>query len=273
MKKIKEEIILTKAAAEPKDSIDAEKEATFGMSHTGEENSFDAESTKDREAEFEELITGKYKEEFARKVHKIISRRIKEVKSMKEEAQKNARIVRMLMEKFNIEDEDTEKLERMIDTQMNTTAQLEKERSNELLQRLIAQNNYLKRMRDEEAHKALLKSRREKLRAQAEEAKKAYPDFDFEAQLKSEEFRRLIKAGVSVKNAYEVVNIDAILDKNSKNAEKMVVDSIRSKGNRPVENGSAPTGGILLSSDISKLTKKERAELAKRAAKGERIEF
>lgn len=273
MKKTKEELILSAAAAEPKDSINAGESAALGTPLAGEKDSFDAESKQTREAEFEKLIEGEFKEEFAARVKKIISRRIKEVKSMKETAEKNEKIIQMLMEKFNIADGDTEKLERMIYTQMNEKATLEKERSNELLRRLIEQNNYLKRMREDESRKAELRARRQILRTQAEETKKAYPDFDFEKQLENEEFVRLVKAGVSVKNAYEVTNIDAILESNSKNAEKMVIDSIRSKGSRPVENGSAPTSGILLSSDISKLTKKERAELAKRAAKGEKIEF
>ena len=273
MKKINDELILSAASAEPRDSIDAEKKAADGVPQTGDKKGFDAESIQNREAEFEKLIKGKYKEEFAKRVQKIISRRIKEVKDMKTAAEKNEQIVRKLMDKFKITDGDTEKLERMIDTDMNETKQLENERNEELLRTLIAQNRYLKRVHEEEARKAQMKSHNERLRAQAEETKKAYPDFDFKKQLENEEFLRLLKAGVSVKNAYEVVNIDAILDKNSKDAEKMVVESIRFKGNRPAENGSAPTGGILLSSDVSKLTKKERAELAKRAAKGEKIEL
>ena len=74
-------------------------------------------------------------------------------------------------------------------------------------------------------------------------------------------------------NSAKVVNIDSIIEKNSKNAEKKVVDSIRVKGNRPVENGSEGNSGILLSGNASKLTKKQRADLAKRAAKGEKISF
>ena len=76
-----------------------------------------------------------------------------------------------------------------------------------------------------------------------------------------------------MKNAYEVANIDTILDSNSKKTEKNILDSIKSKSNRPVENGSDLTGGILLANGISKLTKKQRAELAKRASRGEKIEF
>ena len=63
------------------------------------------------------------------------------------------------------------------------------------------------------------------------------------------------------------------LFKIAKNAEKKVVDSIRVKANRPTENGSEGGSGILLSGNASKLTKKERADLARRAAKGERITF
>ena len=62
-----------------------------------------------------------------------------------------------------------------------------------------------------------------------------------------------------------------VLDDKAKSAEKMVVDSIRSKGSRPVENGSAPNGAVVFEKNISKLTKKERAELAKRAMRGETI--
>lgn len=273
MKKNNIENVLPEVSAEPKVSIDAEKEVADGVPQTGDENGFDAESKDKKEAEFEKLIKGEYKDEFARRVQKIISRRIKEVKEMKTAAEKNEQIIKKLMEKFKITDGDTEKLERMIDTDMNETKQLEKERSNELLRALITQNRYLKRAHEEEARRAQIKSHNERLKMQVEETKKVYPDFDFEKQIKNEEFLRLLKAGVSVKNAYEVTNIDEILDKNSKNAEKMVVESIRFKGNRPAENGSSPTSGILLSSDVSKLTKKERAELAKRAAKGEKITF
>lgn len=270
MKKKNDGIILSAQTAECKDGIDAEKEAAVSEPQTGEKG-FAAESEK--EAEFEKLISGEYKNEFARRVKKIISRRLKEVKNMNLENEKNAHIVQLLMKKFNIEDADTEKLERMIETDMNGTKENMQEKYAELLRRVIAENTYLKRNREEELSRMRMRTRAEKLRKETEETKKLYPDFDLEKELENPEFARLLKVGVSVKNAYEVTNIGKILEKNSKDAEKMVVDSIRSKGNRPVENGSAPTSGIILSSDISKLTKKERAELAKRAAKGEMISF
>lgn len=269
MKKKIEELTISAATAVPTDGIDAEKEAALSAPQTGE-GSFDAESEK--EAEFEKLISGEYKKAFGKKVSKIISRRLKEVKEMREENEKNAQIIKMLMEKYDITDRDTQKLERMIKSDMNTTNSFQ-EKNAELIRRLIAENTYLKKNREEQLRKIRERSFAQKLREQVEETKKIYRDFDLEKELKNPEFARLLRVGVSVKNAYEVTNIDKIMDKNTKEAEKHVVNSIRAKGARPVENGSSPTSGVILSSDISKLTKKQRAELAKRAAKGEMIEF
>ena len=283
--KMKNENALSKPSAEAGDGINAEKNAEVSKSQAGGENHFDAESEKNLMAEFEELIKGKFKKQFSGKVQEIISRRIKEVKELKEKAQSDARIVEMLMKKFNIEDGDAQKLERMIDENMNftekkaNTENINSEENDtdmkhlELIKRLIAENNFLKKDRETNMRSMEARNRAQQWRAQAEETKKKYPDFDFERELSNPEFCRLLRAGVSVKSAYEVLNIESILDSNSKNAEKKIVDSIRYKKNRPVENGSEPNGGILLSNHIGKLTKKQRAELAKRAASGERIEF
>ncbi|MBE7055059.1 MAG: hypothetical protein E7392_02965 [Ruminococcaceae bacterium] len=273
MCEVKKERAISASGAQGRESIDAENNAMLSTSQTGENKSFDAESKRDKEAEFDALIENEYKEQFSKKVQKIISRRLKEVKTMKEASDKNEQLVSSLMKKFNIEDGDTEKLERMIDSKMTQKNDNMQEKTAQLLRRLVAENNYLKKSREEDIRRIEMQNRAQILRNQAEETKKVYPEFDFEAQLKNPEFCRLLKVGVSVKNAYEVANIDSILDNNSKNAEKMVVDSIRTKGNRPIENGSDSSGGIILSTNVSKLTKKQRAELAKRAAKGEMIKF
>ena len=145
------------------------------------------------------------------------------------------------------------------------------ENKEEILRRLALENRLLKKRHEDEFQLMKLRSEAQKMREQAAETKEVYPEFDFEKEIKNPEFMRLLRLGVGVKNAYEVANIDAILEKNTQATEKKVVDSIRLKGNRPVENGSEGASGILLSGNASKLSRKERAELAKRAAKGERI--
>lgn len=232
MKKEEEMLAISAESAQSGDSKEAEKMAADSRLPAGEEG-LDAEDTKNKDDEFRALIKGKYKEQFDKAVQKIITKRLKEVKGMKETTEKAARVI----------------------------------------ERLLAENSYLKKERTRAMHDTEVNSLVGQWKQQAEETKKLYSDFDIKKELENPEFCRLLKLGVGMKTAYEVLNIDSILDKNSKNAEKMVVDSIRLKGNRPIENGSEDAGGIILSSNISKLNKKQRAELAKRAAKGERISF
>lgn len=271
MKNKEKELAISAESAQAGEGIDAEN-ATVSASHTGEKEHLAAGGECDKDAEFEALIENEYKEQFSKKVQKIISKRLREVKILKEEKDKNALFVESLLEKFKIEDGDTGKLMKMIDERMAGVNPSD-EKKVELIRKLVEENRNLKKRREEEMRGMEVKSRADELKRQAEETKKLYPEFSLEKEIKNPEFVRLLKVGVNVKDAYEVVNIDSIIDRNSKNAEKKVVDSIRAKSHRPVENGSEGNSGILLSGNASKLTKKQRADLAKRAAKGEKISF
>ena len=55
--------------------------------------------------------------------------------------------------------------------------------------------------------------------------------------------------------------------------ERAVLDRIRARGLRPTEGALTPGVGRTFQSSVSRLSKKERAEMARRAATGERIEF
>ena len=181
-------------------------------------------------------------------------------------------MVEALMKRFGIRDGNIEKLERVIttETMQNTNGGTDRDA---LLRRLMAENEYLRRRRDEDSRISQAKNKAAQWRAEASEAAEEYSGFNLENELRNEDFVELIKAGVGVKQAYEVVHLDEILANASKNTEKKVVDSIRAKGGRPVENGTDPTAGIIIGNDAAKLSKKQREEFARRAAMGERISF
>ena len=58
-----------------------------------------------------------------------------------------------------------------------------------------------------------------------------------------------------------------------KETEQAVTDSIRARGLRPTESALAPGVSARTFSGASRLSRADRAEMARRAAKGERIEF
>ncbi len=118
----------------------------------------------------------------------------------------------------------------------------------------------------------------ERLAREEAELRKELPEFNLAYELEhSPDFRRLVVSGVSVKHAYTTVNLDKISEAAVKRAQqdamKAVSDNIRAKGNRVRENGAGANAGVSTKTDVSKLTRRERADIARRASMGEKIIF
>ena len=80
-----------------------------------------------------------------------------------------------------------------------------------------------------------------------------------------------------MKTAYEVIHHEDILEKirkeNAAEAKKAATMELEARLSRPVENGLSSQSSAVIKKDVSLLTPEERAEIAKRAAKGEIISF
>lgn len=104
--------------------------------------------------------------------------------------------------------------------------------------------------------------------------KEIYPDFDLHLNLKDEQFKRLLSVpSVDMKTAYEICNKDKIISSAMASAalkaRERTVEDILSIRSRPKE--SLSSGGSGAANDIRSLSKKERENLCRRAAAGERI--
>ena len=84
------------------------------------------------------------------------------------------------------------------------------------------------------------------------------------------------KEAQNSENLRKIAEFESLLrsevEKAVKETEERVINEIRSRQLRPLENGILPRSHEL-PFDVSGLTKKERASLAKRAADGEKIKF
>ena len=114
-------------------------------------------------------------------------------------------------------------------------------------------------------------------KSEAENVKNIYPGFDFETELSNPKFTRLLGSGVSVKTAFEALHMDDIMGGamayTANKVSKKITDNIRARGARPVENGSNQAAAATIKNDVTKLTAKDRAEIAKRVRNGEKISF
>lgn len=112
---------------------------------------------------------------------------------------------------------------------------------------------------------------------EAQEVKAKFPKFDLSTELQNPNFTAMLRAGTPVEHAYKVLHFDELMDNamqvTAANTEKRVVGNVRARGNRPAENGTAAQSAFTIKDDVSKLSKKDRAEVARQAMRGAKIEF
>ena len=101
------------------------------------------------------------------------------------------------------------------------------------------------------------------LMAKAEAVKQDYPDFELERELENPEFARLLENGVEPGTAYEVVHHRELADRAAR---------LTRNAARPRENGLGSAAPVAVTgADPKNLTRAERRQLRRRAARGEEI--
>ena len=247
-----------------------------------EENSGNENSASDKSAEFEKLIKGEYREEFEKRIKDNLKRRFKESSSLKQRASKSDEIINMLKIKYGITQDNMDEIASAIrndDTYLKKEAQ-EKGIEPDTLQRLKEleyENESMKMQIERGLEERKMLSTVNNWINDARTLKEKYPDFDIETEAQNESFTRMLRAGVDLKTAYYASHHEDILSsmvkKASEEASVKITDSIRARGIRPNENGLSEKSTAIIKTDVSKLTPKERAEIAKRVMNGEEISF
>ena len=112
--------------------------------------------------------------------------------------------------------------------------------------------------------------------SQAGALKEEYSTFDLARECRENpRFLSLLKAGVPLKQAYEVTNLTQIKAnieaQSAQQAIAYMMERIRTVGLRPSENGVHSPNAMTLGSNIASLSRGEREEIARRARKGEKV--
>lgn len=107
-----------------------------------------------------------------------------------------------------------------------------------------------------------------------------HPDFSLEKELSNKVFRLLYNAGIDCGAAYTAAHAEELIgaacesarESAHKEAVRAVLDDVRARGTRTRE-AAASLHGTIIKRDVSGLSRNERAELARRAMAGEKINF
>ncbi len=235
-----------------------------------------------KRAEFEKLIKGDYKEFYEERIKDNLSRRFKENFLIKQKLEENTEIVEMLMDRYNISSGKISELKKALEGD-NTYLAAEADKRGisvddyKYIRKLENENRRLNMLSTQyEAAKKASESVNEWFR-QSESLKETYPEFNIFDEAKNASFVSLIKSGIDVRTAYEVVHhneiVSSVRENAAREAKKEAADAIRLRSMRPAENGLSSMSSALFKNDVSKLSAKERADIAQRAARGERITF
>lgn len=241
-----------------------------------------SDTLEDRRSAFRELVNGQYKDIYTEETQRMIDRRFRQTKGLEETVGKYQPVIDMLMQRYKITDGDTAKLAQAIESDNAYWSEAAEEAGMSVeqykkYQQLQRNYDALQRQTQRQESDQRAQQQLETWYRQADEVKAVYPSFDLNAEVGNPEFMSMLRAGVPVRHAYEVIHMAEIkagvAAMQAKATEKQVVSSIRAKGARPQENGMAAQSAFVVKDDVSKLTKQERAEIARRAARGEHIEF
>lgn len=230
---------------------------------------------------FEEMIKGQYKDQFQSKVQSILDKRFKSMNDQKAQIDAYKGVIDPLMEIYGIK--DMQDLRKAILKDNGKVEQLADEAGMSVDQYLAYQETMRQNAQYQAAEQErIAQEESDKIyqdwMQQAQELKTDYPNFDLEAEVENPAFLDLIKnPNIDIRTAYEALHLPEIMQGTASHVAEAVrqntVNTIRARGMRPAENGLAEQPGIVRKTDTSKLSKADRAEIARRVARGETITF
>ena len=226
------------------------------------------------------IASDEYRDLHTEELQRVINTRFKETKGMEKTIADQKPVMDLLMQRYKVDDvsklmtaleQDNRYYEEAAEEAGLTVEQYK------AMQKLERENAELRQIRQRQLGEQQAQQQLAKWYQEGEKVKQLYPSFDLRAEAANRDFMGLLKAGLSVQQAYETLHLDEIKAAAERaaaqNAGMQVVAKLQQKSARPLENGTSSQSAVTIRNDVSKLSRAERAEIARRAARGDKITF
>ena len=263
------------AATDPAAGGSAEGNGKSGVSTT-------SDTLEARRKAFRDMANGEYKDVYTEEIQQIINRRFKDTKALEASLNAQKPILDMLAQRYQIADGDMTKLQAAIEEDNSYWQEAAEQQGltvdqYKLQMKLERENAELKAAQQKRMGEQAAQQQFAKWTRDAEALKSLYPGFDLAKEMENDQFRGLLRSGISVQDAYKVVHNDEMVEAAARSAAKAASDqmaaNIKARAARPSENGTSSKSAVIVKNDVSNLTRAERAEIARRAQRGEKITF
>lgn len=129
--------------------------------------------------------------------------------------------------------------------------------------------------RNTEERRTQLATKRE---GEIAELRREFPDFDLQKEAENPQFVSMLRMeALPLRTIYAAIHHDEIVSglvqRTKQETETAVIADIRARGQRPAENGATITPGVSVGTNVSSMSRKDRQDVARRAARGEHITF
>lgn len=240
------------------------------------------EDQRERRRRYKEAIGGEFKDLYTEDTQRIINKKVAELAPYRDKAEKYQTIIDALAYRYGIEDGDAEKIRKSLDGDIALWEEMADKEG-------ISVDAYIQRrntaIENKQLHEELNRRRAEEnasrqiaiWNSEAAAVAQKFPGFDLAVEAQNPEFIAMLKSNVPMEHAYKVIHMDELMSGAVQQAaittEQRVVNNIRAKGQRPAEAGLGANSAVVVKNDVSKLTKADRADIARRATRGEYITF
>lgn len=243
------------------------------------------------EESFDDLIKGRYKDEFQTKVNGIIDKRFKTHKQTEEKAKKlegDMAKLRPLFSamaaKYGLDPNDIEGIVKAAD-QDNSNFESEAYEKGfgdaAAYREHLANQAELNRLREaervrqeSETQDLLRRQLLEGWETESEAFRKEIPDFDFKKEWDgSERFRYLVNSGFKVKEAYMAVHAEEYARAAAERAQQDILREVKANKARPVESNVGTNTAIRVKKSIKDMSLEDTERIIREAKAGKKITF
>lgn len=234
---------------------------------------------EDLDKEFDELIKGKYREQFKARQQNAIKARFRENNAAKQEADKAAELKSVISMRYGLKDASTDDvinaikrdesfLEEAAAREGLSTEQFRK--LSEMQQRADASERKLGEMQKAQ----MRQDAQRKLEEQTAACRELFPDFDFEQEAGTNEtFRNMILSGADVTSAYKFAHMDELITggmaKAAQRGAAETAKAVRNNLRRPQEAGARGGAAATVNVDFGKMSSEEFNAYRDRVMSGE----
>ena len=233
---------------------------------------------------FEDLIKGKYAKDYNAKVSEVVNKRLKNAKAAEKSLERIQGGLMALGEHYGLNPESADfydALNAMImdDEKLYEDEALERGldvKELKQIKKLERDNRMLRQRQAQIAEETQKRAFYDSVMQQVPQVQAVYNTFDIDAEMANPQFFNLVKNGVSLQNAYEVLHhteMQAARDAAiAERASQQIAQSIANGSRRPNESGmnQNPASGAI---DVSKMSADDFRKVNARAARGEKISF